>query len=335
MNNINNINMKKIRILLSVILLVVLCAALYISSGRRGGEYSETQFLFDTECTISAGGKNARAAVKAAFERTAELDALFDYYSDSSIVSKINNAEAGDEVVIDGDTASVLSVANQISEASEGAFDITIAPVKDLWNFNGEPSVPSKAAIQSALENVNYKDFTLDVEKGIFVKQNSFTKIDLGGIAKGYAADEAAKTLKENGAEYALIDFGGNVVTLGSNPKNENGIWKIGIQKPFAPTGEYGEIIEVAESAVVTSGIYERNFTENGVLYHHILDPKSGYPVENGLSSVTVVHKSSAVADGLSTACFVLGEESGRELAESFGAEVYFKYRDEHTEEQK
>ena len=175
MNNINNINMKKVRILLSVILLAVLCTALYISSGRRGGEYSETQFLFDTECTISAGGKNAQTAVNAAFERAAELDSLFDYYSDSSIVSKINNAEAGDEVVIDGDTASVLSVANQISEASEGAFDITIAPVKDLWNFNGEPSVPSEAAIQSALESVNYKYFTLDVEKDIFVKQNSFT----------------------------------------------------------------------------------------------------------------------------------------------------------------
>ncbi len=328
-------SIKKIKILLSVILLAVLCAALYISSGRRAGEYSETQFLFDTECTVSAGGKNAEAAVNAAFERAAELDALFDYYSDSSIVSEINNASADVEIGIDADTASVLSMANQISEASGGAFDITIAPVKDLWNFSGEPSVPSSAAIQSALKSVNYNNFTLDSENNFLVKHNTFTRIDLGGIAKGYAADEAAKTLKESGVKYALIDFGGNVVTLGNNPKNKNGIWKIGIQKPFAPTGEYSEIIEVTESAVVTSGIYERNFTENGILYHHILDPKSGYPVENGLSSVTVVHKSSAVADGLATACFVLGEEHGRELAEKFGAEVYFKYRNEQTEETK
>lgn len=328
-------HMKKIRVILSAALLLVLCAALYVSVGRRSGEYSETKFLFDTECTVRAGGKNAEEAVKAAYARAEELNGMFDYYSDSSVVSKINNADADEQIYINEDISAVLSLCRRISEASDGAFDITIASVKDLWHFNEAlPAVPDGVQLQNALSCVNYKDFTHDKKNNFCVKRNNFTQIDLGGVAKGYAADAAAQVLKEKGAEYGIIDFGGNVVVFGRNPKNENGLWKVGIQKPFAPTGEYEEVIEASDCAIVTSGIYERNFTENGVLYHHILNPKTGYPEQNGLSSVTVIHSSSAVADALSTACFVLGEERGRTLAESFDAEIYFQYIDNTDRQQ-
>ncbi|MDI3535253.1 MAG: FAD:protein transferase, partial [Thermosediminibacterales bacterium] len=150
-------------------------------------------------------------------------------------------------------------------------------------------------------------------EKSIMLKKEEMM-LDLGGIAKGYAADEVSKILKENHVKHAIVNLGGNVLAYGNKPDGSK--WRIGIQKPFAPRGDYAGVVSVINKAVVTSGIYERYFEENGKIYHHILDPETGYPVENNLMSVTIITDKSIDADSLSTSVFAMGLKEGLNLIE-------------------
>ena len=321
--------MKKWKYLLTVVFLLVIFAALFWR-WQQGGAYTRTEYLLDTRCTIqvwTARGVDGKQAVNAAFEEAEAIHALADYYSDSSDVARINQAPRGAAVAVDSRIAEILEGALEVCAKSGGSFDITVAPVKDLWDFSGKPRVPSFEEITRARESVDWSKLELDTERGTVTKQLEGMKIDLGGAAKGYAAQRAAAVLREYGVEQALLDFGGNILVMGENPNRADGIWRVGLQKPFAPTGEYGQVLELSKDlSAVTSGSYERNFEQNGRLYHHILDPHTGYPADNGLSGVSVVHSDGLLADCLSTACFVLGEEQGKALAESYGAQIYFDY---------
>lgn len=285
----------------------------------------ETQFLMDTVCTIRAGGSNAEAALRDAFAKVKEIQDAVNYYDESSTVSRFNRAETGEVVTLDTHTANILETALEICRASEGAFDITIAPVSSLWPFHGEeaPTPPTHAAIQEALPLVSWEHLIFDRSASTLSKTVDGTAIDLGGAAKGYAADCAAKVLQEAGVTYALLNFGGNVYAFGKNPNRRDGSWQVGIQKPFADNGTYTRTVSLTQGAVVTSGTYQRNFTYEGRLYHHILDPKTGYPTEGDLAGVTIEADSALLADCLSTACLVLGEEQGQRLAQQFGAAMY------------
>lgn len=306
------------RFITAALAVLMLCGC---TMPAKGGEYSDTRFLMDTVCTIRAGGKEAKAAVDAAFERIEEIAAAVDYYSDSSEVSAINRAEAGEAVPVGEDVSEILTAALDISEKSDGAFDITVAPLKDLWHISdGAHEPPAQADIDATLTHIGYKKITL--ADGTVTKSDFETKIDLGGAAKGYAADRAAELLRNAGVSYALIDLGGNIYALGKNPNRSDGGWLIGLQKPFGQSGEYFTSVTITEGAVVTSGTYQRFFEWDGTLYHHIINPKTGCPADSGISGASIVSDSALLADCLSTACMVLGEEDGRALAAEYGAEL-------------
>ena len=216
--------------------------------------------------------------------------------------------------------------AKEISEKSGGAFDVTIAPVSTMWNFTREPhELPDAEAIARAAELVDYTRMQLD---GNTVTLPEGMMIDLGGIAKGYIADQVKEYLKGRGVQYAILSFGGNIVAIGKEKPD----WKVGIQDIDKPTGEHMLVSLNRGGSTVTSGIYERGFTLDGVRYHHLLSAETGWPVQNELASVTIFSESSMEGDALSTAAFVLGPEEGMKLIDSLDEiEAVFIFRDRTT----
>lgn len=308
--------MKILSIILILVILLGGCSFLPRNS------YAETQFLLDTVCTIDAGGENAEIAVKAAFDEIGKIQKKVDFYDENSLVSTFNKMDANQEISLDKDTLSIIKTCLDISQASQGAFDITVASITEIWDFK-EKHIPTQKEIEASLENVGYENLVLDETKGTLLKKHKDVKIDLGGAAKGYCADVAVNILKEHGAEYGLINLGGNIVAFGKNPKRKDGTWQIGIKKPFSQGETYEKTVTVEGlGAVVTSGTYERYFYEGDTLYHHIIDPKTGYPADNNISGVTIKTSSALLGDCLSTACLVSGEEKAIELMEKFEGEI-------------
>lgn len=222
------------------------------------------------------------------------------------------------------DVAVVLKKAIEIAELTDGAFDPSIQPLVALWGFDSDavPHIPLQKTIEKTLLLVKWRTLSIDMQSRMFMMKGQ-QGIDVGGIAKGYAANMARQKLKEAGVTSAIIDFGGNIITVGD--KIDNTPWKIGIQEPFGELGTPVITIDTGPTSVVTSGVYERNFTENDKLYSHLINPKTGYPVKNNLWSVSIITEDSMYADGLSTGVFVLGVEKGIELVESQeGVEAIF-----------
>jgi thiamine biosynthesis lipoprotein len=226
---------------------------------------------------------------------------------------------------VSDDTIELLDTARQVSELSGGVFDVTIAPVSTMWDFtSGAAVVPDAGEIAEAAALVDYHKVQVD---GNTVSLPAGMMIDLGGIAKGYIADAVKQYLVGRGVHSAVLSFGGNIVCIGQKPDGTP--WKVGIQDIDKPTGEYMRVAQNFGGSTVTSGIYERGFEADGVYYHHILDPKSGWPVQNELASVTIFSESSMWGDALATAAFALGTEDGKALIESLeGIEAVFIARD-------
>ncbi len=316
--------MKK---LITIFLIIISIISLTSCNTLKLYKLSDTYFIMDTPCTITAGGTDEaqlKDATQKAFNRVCEIESRTDYHLPSSDVSMINSAKAGELISVSDDTVNILQTALDVCEKSGGAFDITIAPVKDIWGFKNEThTIPTGEDVSTALSCVDYKNIHIDAENKTVTKTNDLTKIDLGGCAKGYAADKALEILKEQSVTYALIDFGGNILTYGHNPVNQDGKWVIGIQKPFSQNGEYSTTLSVANKAVVTSGTYQRYFEQDGKLYHHILDPNTGYPTDNGIKSATIISDDALIADCLSTASVVLDREKATKLAREYNSDIY------------
>lgn len=323
-------NTPKHKIIKYLIYLFLIAIIISVFSGcsYRYQTLSDTQFVLDTVCTITAGGvKNTNELISEAFDVVYKIQSNISYYDSGSTVSKFNNSSAGVPVPLDRDTYIIVEKALEISNASNGAFDITIAPVEELWNFKTEnPSPPAQSLINENLKFVGYKNLILDSENKTLTKTIDGVKIDLGGCGKGYACQKALKYIEENYPDsYAILDFGGNVSVYGKNPKKINGNFSAGIQEPFAANGIYSKVIDITSGEnIVTSGTYQRHFYYNDKNYHHILDPSTGMPSDNGIDSVSVISSSSLEADCLSTACLVLGETAGTELANKFNAKTYW-----------
>ncbi len=315
--------MKKLGWGFIALLVVTMVAGLYLRQQGKNNMTEKTVFLFDTMCSVRAYGENSEAAVEKVVERLAEIHKKTDFFSDSSDVSRINSADAEIEVEVSQDVAKILMAAEEVRALSDGAFDVSIAPIVSLWNFSGEGRIPSDEELKDSVELV--KNGGILIEGNKIKKTKAGTKIDLGGAAKGYAGDVAIELLKNFEVSGAIVDLGGNITAMGENPETDDGKWRIGIQKPFAPTGEYDEIIEIESGAVVTSGTYQRYFEKDGARYHHIIDPQTGEPARRDYSSVTVISDSALYGDCLATACFVLGENEGTRLAENLDAEVVFQ----------
>ena len=222
---------------------------------------------------------------------------------------------------ISEDLAALLSEGLDITRESDGAFDIAIAPLTSLWDFTAEdPKVPDDAAIQKALPLCSSDGVTIDGQD--ITLPSDDIQFDVGAIAKGYIADRLKDFLIKKGVKSAIINLGGNVLCIGSKPDGTP--FKIGIQKPFADRNETEAVMDITGKSVVSSGIYERCFKQDGKLYHHILNPQTGYPYDNGLISVTIISDQSVDGDALSTTCFALGLEDGLKFAEKKGVQAVF-----------
>ncbi len=316
--------MKRLKIILIAVMVCLLIFGLYLSQ-KGQNEYTKTEFVLDTTCSVTFYGRDSDEAADAVFEEVRRIENLMSMYKANSDVSRINEAKASEEIKVSEDTYKVIKTALEISENSDGAFDITVAPVTSIWNFGAEnPHKPSVNEILDAVSAVGYKNITLK-EDNIIIKLNSGTQIDLGGAAKGYAGDCALRVAKKFDLSGGIIDLGGNILCFGENPNSDNGKWVVGIQVPFKPSGTYNKTIEIGEGAVVTSGTYQRYFISDDKRYHHIIDPKTGYPSEQNYESVTVVLNSSLKADCLATAAYVMGREGGEKLIEKYNGEVYYE----------
>lgn len=317
--------MKRLKYLLTVIMVCLIGLGLYLAFKNQNSGYTKTEFILDTTCSLTFYGKDSKEAADAAFDEIRRIESLMSMYRDDSDVSRINLAKAGEKVSVSPDTYKVIKTALKISRESGGAFDITVAPVTQLWNFSAEkPTVPAKESIEKAHASVGFENIVLG-EDYCVTKLKSETQIDLGGAAKGYAGDCAARIAEKYNLTGGIIDLGGNIICFGENPKSEDGRWKVGIQVPFKAAGTYEKVIETGQGAIVTSGNYQRFFEKDGKKYHHIIDPKTGYPKDCDYDSVTVVLKSSLEADCLATAAYVMGRENAEKLIDKYNGEIYFE----------
>jgi thiamine biosynthesis lipoprotein len=298
-------------------LIFVIILLIGLTSCNYENEYTTEDFAMGTLINQKIYSKNGEEITQKVIQEIENLENILSVNIETSEVTNINKNAGKKSVKVSEETFDIIKTALDVSKKSEGAFDITVYPIVNLWGIGTEnQKKPSDEEIENLLPLVNYKDIVLDDnEKTVYLK-NINQEIDLGGIAKGYAGDVSKEIYIDEEVSSGIINFGGNVVTLGKKTDGEK--FKIGIQNPRENTGIYLGILEVEEKAVVTSGDYERYFEEDGVRYHHIIDPETGKPSESDLMSVTIVTESSVKADALSTASFVLGLEKGLELINDY-----------------
>ena len=296
----------------------------------------DKQFLLGTYVTIRVYDKGKEQALKDAFARVKELGDKITVNEDGSEVDKVN-AQAGiAPVVVSDDVYRVSKAAYEYSKNSNGAFDMAIGPITALWHIGFDDArKPSQAEIDAALKLVDYtKVIFNDDDKSIYLQEKGM-QLDLGAIAKGFITDEVVTVLKKAGVTTSIIDLGGNVFVMGNSIRSTEGNpvkWTVGIQDPNqARNVVLGQIPE-ANMSLVTSGIYERYLEVDGRKYHHIFDPKTGYPFDNGIAGVTIICKKSIDGDGLSTTIFALGIKEGMDYINKLdGVEAVFVTTDDEV----
>jgi thiamine biosynthesis lipoprotein len=284
--------------------------------------------VLGTACVVNLYEGGRKETYRKIFDRLREIENTMSANLEDSDLGRINAAAGIKAVKAHPDTIKVLKRALHFAELSGGAFDPTVGPLVKLWDIgSGNEKIPGEEEITKALSLINRREIIIDEAAGTVFLPRPGMGLDLGAIAKGYAADEAARIIAGAGIERALVDLGGNILVKG--PKPDGSPWRVGIQNPTDNRGAYIGISEVTNKTLVTSGVYERFFESGGKRYHHILSTRTGYPVESGLLSVTVISGSSMDADALSTALFALGYEAGLPLAESMeNTEAIFIFGD-------
>ncbi len=286
--------MKKVITANLILVLLFLCGC------TAQQENTDTRFLMDTFVTLTADCEETVLA-----EAFAECDRLERELSRTIAESDVSRLNRGEEFAVGAHTRNVLSRALFFAERSGGKFDVTVCPVSMLWDFKNQVE-PSKKEIAAALERVDYHSINIEEEQVSL----GGAMVDLGGIAKGYITDQIVSLLKEKGVETATLTCGSNVYVMGQKAQ------RVGIKKPFSQN-EICAVLSLQNKSVATSGIYERYLEKNGKIYHHILDPKTGYGVETDLASASIVSNSAMDGDALSTVCILLGLEKAQELIEA------------------
>ena len=276
-------------------------------------ETSQEVFAMDTYMTVTAYGARSSEAVSEAVSEIERLDDLWSVGKEDSEIAKIN---AEGSLKISPETEDLIQESLSLYEETAGAFDITIYPLMEEWGFTTqEYKVPSQERIQELLEKVDAGTLEYDSASGNLILPDG-VQIDLGGIAKGYTSAHIMDIFEKYDIVSGLVSLGGNVQTYHRKP--DGSLWRVGIENPDSTAGQlstsdYVGVLELEDKAAITSGGYERFFEENGKLYHHILDPSTGYPADQGLISVTIVSEDGCKADGLSTALFVMGLDKSLE----------------------
>lgn len=293
----------------------LMAVVVWIKQLQRTGtetQAAKTEFIMDTVVEIRASGPDAEAAVDAAFAEMSRVEKVFSRHLKDSAITRINQG-SGQWVPVTDEVMALLEKALHYSELSSGAFDITVGRLIDLWGFGTDKQkIPPETELAQALATVGYRSVEID-KSAKMVRIPSGTIIDLGGIAKGYAVDQARKVLEAKGVKSGMIYAGGDITTIGAKPDGSS--WRVGVQHPRESTALIG-IVEMENKTIVTSGDYERYFMDNGIRYHHIIDPHTGYPARDVIS-VTIYGSEAADADALSTTIFVLGLERGKALIEN------------------
>ncbi len=273
---------------------------------------SKTGFYFDTVISVTLYDSSDEALLDNCFEMASFYESIFSRTLEGSDIYRINNAD-GAPTEVNSETAKLLAKALEYAKLTEGKVDPTIGAVSSLWDFHTN-TIPSQSSIEEALTHVNYKN--IKITENVVTLSDPEAVIDLGFIAKGYIADKLKEYLVSEGITSAVINLGGNVLAIGSKP--DSSPFSIGIQEPFAQSGTAAAIVSINDRSVVTSGVYERCFKVEDTLYHHILNPADGYPVQTDLYGVSIISDSSVDGDALSTACLILGYEKAASLINSF-----------------
>lgn len=313
MNQMNHDKRKKIVLALILATIIVIITYLYNNYIKDSEPIAKNGFYFNTVIAIQLNDTTDEALIDDCFALADTYEHYFSRTLEGSDIYQINHAD-GAPVEVHDETAELIRAGIKYGELSDGSFDITIGALTDLWDIpNNTGDIPDEAAIRKAVDTVDYTQIL--VEGNSVTMKDPDAKLDLGGIAKGYAADQMKKYLNAHGAHEGFINLGGNVLTLGE--KSDGSPYHIGIRKPFSEEGETITAVDVADQSIVTSGRYERYFEKDGHIYHHILDPFTGYPYDNDLNGVTVLSDSSMEGDALSTICFALGMEKGMEFIQS------------------
>ena len=295
----------------------ILCSIILISSlsacSSKEQAFSKSAFYFDTQLTITIYSENAEELLEECMQICERMEKIFSRTRKDSELYAINHRNT-DTLKISDDMKTVIKAGLHSYEISNHAFDITIAPLLETWNFTQDnASVPNRDVITNALDYIGSE--YIELNRNTLTIKNKNTQIDLGALAKGYIADVIKNYLLENEVKSGFINIGGNVLCIGSKPDGTS--WNIGIQEPFKDKGEVLHTVKVEDISVVSSGVYERHFIENNINYHHLLDARSGYPMNNGLWQVTILTPSSLEADKLSSTLFLMGLEEGMKYIES------------------
>jgi hypothetical protein len=275
------------------------------ASDLEKSEASESEiFALDTAITLKVYGSKRVVVLKKLEDKINELDEMLSTGKETSEVSRLNRSG---EAVLSPTVDNLVKRSLDIYKKTDGLFDITIYPLMELWGFPTKNyKVPSEKEIEEKLKLVGSDKIDFNEETRKISFKNKGMEIDFGGIGKGYITDELVKILTDEKVESAIINLGGNV--FGFRKKPDGSLWNIAIRDPNEPD-KYMAAIRLEDSAVITSGGYERYFEENGIIYHHILDPRTGKPSESGLKSVSIISKDGTLADALSTSLFIMGEE--------------------------
>ena len=321
---------SKKRFLISAVL-ILLAAVLVCGCTGKPKPIRQTELALGTVCSVSLFDSKEKALLPASFSLISQLEGRIIKNIPDSEISKLNRNAGGSPVVLSQPVFQLLTMARKFSILSEGMFDVTIDPVVELWGIGTDhASVPAPERLSHAVSLVDYRRVVLDsAHSSAFLPEKELA-VDLGGIAKGYIADQVRDFLVSGGSGGGIIDLGGNILAFGKKPDGSD--FRIGIQDPFGGRGSSIGVVTMAEGSLVTSGIYERFFEQDGKKYHHIFDVRTGYPVDNSLAGVSIVTKESAAGDALSTAVFALGLEKGMTLVEGTeGVEAIFITKDKEV----
>lgn len=312
--------MKKRFLQYKLLAAMMLLGQLFLGCGAPKEPISKSGFYFNTVITVTLYDGGSEELLDECFALASQYEGYFSATIPDSDIAKIN-AAGGTPVTVHDETVELLQMGVDYGALSDAAFDITIGALSNLWDISTKAllaetdasMIPADSEIQAVLSTVDYRDIQID-GNDVSLK-NPDAAIDLGGIAKGYIADRMKEYLNSQGVTSGHINLGGNVLVLGE--KSDGSPYNIGVQRPFSLDGSVIATVQVTDGSVVSSGVYERCFTVDGILYHHILDTTTGYPYDNGLLGVTIITSSSADADALSTICFSLGLRDGMALVES------------------
>ena len=321
---------------------LVLISLILVGCGSKEEEvtlletpYDTNAFLMGTYVSLRIYDEGKEEVLDLAVERISELADKITTNDPNSEMDQVNAAAGVEAVEVSADVFPLIEIADNYSKVTNGGFDYVIGPITDMWRIGFDDArVPEPAEIEAVLPLVDHELVELDKEKYTIFLQEPGMKIDLGAIAKGYIADEVKKLFVENGVTTAIIDLGGNVVVMGDSPNREDGGFNVGVQDPFDSRGTYVAALNLQNQSIVTSVIYERYIEQDGEIYHHLMNPETGYPFENELASVTIISSDSIDGDALSTVAFGFGLEAGLEYVNDYeNIEAIFitKDRDVYT----